>query len=195
MDCFYVQVEQRLNPALKNTPCVVAQYKTWKGGGWVPDAEMHIKWWWKMMKHWFPAQPRSLKLIVHCTHDCTPFTSAKKKKKQRQTLSICRSGSSHFTSEQPLNGYYNQRHAVFCLSYLFILIHQLSGFQVLRQVWDLWIPDFWLVDCSVRLEGIRHWSSCVDHLSCCLCVGNSSAPFWTICIKIYTSVWMLCKHN
>lgn len=35
MDCFYVQVEQRLNPALKNTPCVVAQYKTWKGGGWV----------------------------------------------------------------------------------------------------------------------------------------------------------------
>ncbi|XP_054655628.1 DNA polymerase eta isoform X2 [Dunckerocampus dactyliophorus] len=33
MDCFYVQVEQRLNAALKNTPCVVAQYKTWKGGG------------------------------------------------------------------------------------------------------------------------------------------------------------------
>ncbi|KAF3708166.1 DNA polymerase eta [Channa argus] len=33
MDCFYVQVEQRLNPALRNTPCVVAQYKTWKGGG------------------------------------------------------------------------------------------------------------------------------------------------------------------
>ncbi|XP_053731089.1 DNA polymerase eta isoform X1 [Synchiropus splendidus] len=32
MDCFYVQVEQRLNPELKNTPCVVAQYKTWKGG-------------------------------------------------------------------------------------------------------------------------------------------------------------------
>ncbi|XP_061767757.1 DNA polymerase eta isoform X2 [Nerophis ophidion] len=33
MDCFYVQVEQRLNAALKNTKCVVAQYKTWKGGG------------------------------------------------------------------------------------------------------------------------------------------------------------------
>lgn len=32
MDCFYVQVEQRINPALRSTPCVVAQYKTWKGG-------------------------------------------------------------------------------------------------------------------------------------------------------------------
>ncbi|KAH3851921.1 hypothetical protein DPMN_094408, partial [Dreissena polymorpha] len=33
MDCFYVQVEQRLNPALKGTPCAVVQYNPWKGGG------------------------------------------------------------------------------------------------------------------------------------------------------------------
>ncbi|XP_060943508.1 DNA polymerase eta [Limanda limanda] len=32
MDCFYVQVEQRLDASLNHTPCVVAQYKTWKGG-------------------------------------------------------------------------------------------------------------------------------------------------------------------
>lgn len=42
MDCFYVQVEQRINPALKNTPCVVAQYKTWKGGGWVFEAKIYF---------------------------------------------------------------------------------------------------------------------------------------------------------
>ncbi|XP_042794813.1 DNA polymerase eta isoform X2 [Panthera leo] len=33
MDCFFVQVEQRENPHLKNKPCAVVQYKSWKGGG------------------------------------------------------------------------------------------------------------------------------------------------------------------
>ncbi|KAM6186351.1 DNA polymerase eta [Rhynchocyon petersi] len=33
MDCFFVQVEQRQNPDLRNKPCAVVQYKSWKGGG------------------------------------------------------------------------------------------------------------------------------------------------------------------
>lgn len=35
MDCFYVQVEQRLQPDFLGKPCGVAQYYTWKGGGYV----------------------------------------------------------------------------------------------------------------------------------------------------------------
>ncbi|GIX77438.1 DNA polymerase eta [Caerostris extrusa] len=33
MDCFYVQVEQKLCPEYQNRPCAVVQYNTWKGGG------------------------------------------------------------------------------------------------------------------------------------------------------------------
>ncbi len=32
MDCFYVQVEQKLHPEYQNMPCAVVQYETWKGG-------------------------------------------------------------------------------------------------------------------------------------------------------------------
>ncbi|CAN7940808.1 unnamed protein product, partial [Ixodes hexagonus] len=33
MDCFYVQVEQRLAPEWKGKACAVAQYNTFQGGG------------------------------------------------------------------------------------------------------------------------------------------------------------------
>ncbi|XP_036623385.1 DNA polymerase eta [Trichosurus vulpecula] len=33
MDCFFVQVEQKQNPHLRNKPCAVVQSKSWKGGG------------------------------------------------------------------------------------------------------------------------------------------------------------------
>ena len=31
MDCFYVAVEQKLNPALKGKPTAVVQYQAWRG--------------------------------------------------------------------------------------------------------------------------------------------------------------------
>ncbi|NXQ47310.1 POLH polymerase, partial [Catharus fuscescens] len=33
MDCFFMQVEQRLDPQLRGRPCAVVQYPEWQGGG------------------------------------------------------------------------------------------------------------------------------------------------------------------
>ncbi|RWS29092.1 DNA polymerase eta-like protein, partial [Leptotrombidium deliense] len=33
MDCFYVQVHQRMDPSTRNQPAVVVQYNPWRGGG------------------------------------------------------------------------------------------------------------------------------------------------------------------
>lgn len=33
MDCFYCQVEEKLNPDLAGKPIAVVQYNPWKGGG------------------------------------------------------------------------------------------------------------------------------------------------------------------
>lgn len=35
MDCFYCQVEEKLNPSLKGKPIAVVQYNAWRGGGCV----------------------------------------------------------------------------------------------------------------------------------------------------------------
>jgi len=44
MDCFYVQVEQRLAPEWKGKPCVVVQYNEWKGLSslWYGNCETRI---------------------------------------------------------------------------------------------------------------------------------------------------------
>ncbi|NXG03288.1 POLH polymerase, partial [Sakesphorus luctuosus] len=34
MDCFFMQVEQRLDPQLRGRPCAVVQYTEWQGGGY-----------------------------------------------------------------------------------------------------------------------------------------------------------------
>lgn len=33
MDCFYCQVEEKLNPNLIGKPIAVVQYNAWRGGG------------------------------------------------------------------------------------------------------------------------------------------------------------------
>lgn len=33
MDCFFCQVEEKLNPDLKGKPIAVVQYNPWQGGG------------------------------------------------------------------------------------------------------------------------------------------------------------------
>lgn len=33
MDCFYCQVEEKLNPEIKGQPIAVVQYNPWQGGG------------------------------------------------------------------------------------------------------------------------------------------------------------------
>lgn len=35
MDCFFCQVEEKLNPDLEGKPIAVVQYNTWRGGGCV----------------------------------------------------------------------------------------------------------------------------------------------------------------
>lgn len=35
MDCFYCQVEEKLNPEFKGQPLAVVQYNAWRGGGYI----------------------------------------------------------------------------------------------------------------------------------------------------------------
>lgn len=39
MDCFYCQVEEKLNPSLTGKPIAVVQYNAWKGGGYVKNKD------------------------------------------------------------------------------------------------------------------------------------------------------------
>lgn len=42
MDCFYCQVEEKLNPELKGKPIAVVQYNPWQGGGYVRHEKHNI---------------------------------------------------------------------------------------------------------------------------------------------------------
>lgn len=44
MDCFFCQVEAKLNPQLAGKPVAVVQYNLWGGGGWVLFYIYNIIW-------------------------------------------------------------------------------------------------------------------------------------------------------
>ena len=74
MDCFYVQVEARENPALVGVPAAVVQYKTWKGGGIIAvNYEARAAGVTRQMRGdevtRVPGQPLSLALIIIFTPD------------------------------------------------------------------------------------------------------------------------------